>query len=61
MDSHAGKFCPQNLFSIYFRTGLGCHSDNGGISVPFKKLSGKDVSFVDMTAEETVSHRATLG
>jgi hypothetical protein len=30
----------------------GCHSDNGGISVLFDKLSGKDVSFVDMTAGE---------
>ncbi len=27
-----------------------CHTDNGVISVLFEKLSGKDVSFVDMTA-----------
>jgi hypothetical protein len=48
------------LFSICFSTGYGilygCHSDNGGISVLFEKLSGKDVSFVDMTAWEEIPH-----
>jgi hypothetical protein len=28
----------------------GCHTDSGGISVFIEKLSGIDVSFVDMTA-----------
>jgi hypothetical protein len=27
-----------------------CHADNGGISVFYEKLSGKEVSFVVMTA-----------
>jgi hypothetical protein len=33
----------------------GCHTDSGGISIFIEKLSGRDVSFVDMTAEAIVN------
>jgi hypothetical protein len=46
----------QHLFQHIYEIFLGCHSDNGGISVLFDKLSGKDVSFVDMTAWEEIPH-----
>jgi hypothetical protein len=45
-------------FSIGFCILYGCHTDNGGILVLFDKLSGKDVSFVDMSAWEEVSRCA---
>jgi hypothetical protein len=46
------------VLKIYIEFFLGCHTDNGGILVLIEKLSGKDVSFVDMTAGEVVSSRS---
>jgi hypothetical protein len=47
-------------FSTGFGIPYGCHTDNGGILVLFEKLSGKDVSFVDMTALEASPTRLSL-